>query len=718
MYRYAIASNNINDIIIWFGYSHLRSLTCPNYGKMLGGAGTENDQPKITGHRRSCVDDYCEAQKREVVVSNMVALLWNTTVAALLALTTSIFGFLVSRRVLDPIGIALLKIHDDPVVPKTPTTVTLSESLKHASKAFLFQRQAEYAAVYNETNGKHWGARGLGWLYQKKGIVLTAIIPDSPISVGKHSVSIWNVGANRIDCHSLTIWVRVSGPEIFAGTAHAINSTSDKSDTCHWSFALDIRISGHYLVDAKVLVWNGKAPVDPQECSLTKPSKHTVEKMLSHRHRERVTSFKFEEPQYTCCEICTRVPHCVYWSFPSPSDIFGAKSCELYFDDRSFPNLTEPVLAIDKEMQPTPESLLNNSDFKYGRPRKQADTFFLGCGWSFWLSLEYPCLSPELDDQIHMMQRSFSVSPSNLMLTSSMHEQIPSLPNCTVLHEEHASLGFLNSRAAGRWVRESWPDNTVCPLSLQVVPRYSEKFENHQHDGEHPHCWNREDFTLIGNQCVQNFCQKLVKEAWVSHIRREKHWFGTWKPYNCKYQEFTDHDLQACITKRNILSITLHGRSLANFLNQYLQLRLQRIHMANATRGGTHVLLHTFAHPHLLWKQSPADWVQELEKRIIIASSFELQNNLTTHNLEHYWTTGFYFSSERQAFIHQGRSEHFTEVASEYLARRHPEYRMLSAMDLTAAFTFDAATQQDGLHIIGPPMKMMITKLFHHMCMS
>ena len=43
-------------------------------------------------------------------------------------------------------------------------------------------------------------------------------------------------------------------------------------------------------------------------------------------------------------------------------------------------------------------------------------------------------------------------------------------------------------------------------------------------------------------------------------------------------------------------------------------------------------------------------------------------------------------------------------------------HKMLNAFDMSAAFTYETATQFDGMHIVGPPMKMMITKLFHHIC--
>jgi hypothetical protein len=40
----------------------------------------------------------------------------------------------------------------------------------------------------------------------------------------------------------------------------------------------------------------------------------------------------------------------------------------------------------------------------------------------------------------------------------------------------------------------------------------------------------------------------------------------------------------------------------------------------------------------------------------------------------------------------------------------------LTSLSCFLAFTYDSATQMDGMHIVGPPMKMIVTKLFHHVC--
>ena len=43
-------------------------------------------------------------------------------------------------------------------------------------------------------------------------------------------------------------------------------------------------------------------------------------------------------------------------------------------------------------------------------------------------------------------------------------------------------------------------------------------------------------------------------------------------------------------------------------------------------------------------------------------------------------------------------------------------WTMINAFDPSAAFASDTAAQSDGLHIMGPPMRTMVVKLFHHRC--
>ena len=68
--------------------------------------------------------------------------------------------------------------------------------------------------------------------------------------------------------------------------------------------------------------------------------------------------------------------------------------------------------------------------------------------------------------------------------------------------------------------------------------------------------------------------------------------------------------------------------------------------------------------------------------------------------------TGFFITSE---LSRMDKANHFANKTLQ-------GYKMPNAFDMSAAFSYDTATQLDGLHIIGPPMKMMVTKIFHHVC--
>ena len=114
--------------------------------------------------------------------------------------------------------------------------------------AFQMSRKDQYD---REGVGVNWKLRGVGFLYEKRNLVLAARV------VNASSVFIFNaltrgraaqaasgtkiggggmrgIGRPRDDCDELTVWVRVYGPEIFAGSACAVPA-AEASD-CSWSF--------------------------------------------------------------------------------------------------------------------------------------------------------------------------------------------------------------------------------------------------------------------------------------------------------------------------------------------------------------------------------------------------------------------------------------------------------------------------------------------------
>jgi hypothetical protein len=114
--------------------------------------------------------------------------------------------------------------------------------------AFQMSRKDQYD---REGVGVNWKLRGVGFLYEKRNVVLAARV------VNASSVVIFNaltraraaqaasgtkiggggmrgIGSLRDDCDELTVWVRVYGPEIFAGSARAVPAT--EASDCSWRF--------------------------------------------------------------------------------------------------------------------------------------------------------------------------------------------------------------------------------------------------------------------------------------------------------------------------------------------------------------------------------------------------------------------------------------------------------------------------------------------------
>ena len=45
-------------------------------------------------------------------------------------------------------------------------------------------------------------------------------------------------------------------------------------------------------------------------------------------------------------------------------------------------------------------------------------------------------------------------------------------------------------------------------------------------------------------------------------------------------------------------------------------------------------------------------------------------------------------------------------------------YKMIDTFNMSAAFAYDGAAQFDGLHMVGPTIKTLITKILHHVCIG
>jgi hypothetical protein len=118
-------------------------------------------------------------------------------------------------------------------------------------------------------------------------------------------------------------------------------------------------------------------------------------------------------------QVCTRLfPHCKLCSSPlatikNPSRFHNG--CELYFDaEYPLSEVPKSWLLSDIALNATIGMRTNRRlpvDHMFGSPVTGVDPHqFLGCGWSYWYTLDIPCLSGENDDRVFLLYDTFETT--------------------------------------------------------------------------------------------------------------------------------------------------------------------------------------------------------------------------------------------------------------------------------------------------------------------
>jgi len=547
------------------------------------------------------------------------------------------------------------------------------------------------------------------------------------------------------ECARFFLWVRVRGPELFAGRAAAASpeAVAAAGHRCVWRYAFRPSVAGRYRVDAKIVQYHGNRPrTAATTCAVNRT---TTADDVGRRRLQRFVDdhpihagwkgFKLYDPVKGCCEMCARQEGCVGWSSPPfaipPSQLgYVTNGCELYYS----PNMDVDRIprshlhgnlsaSLMEELRHRPNASLVQPGVEYvfGTPYRRtgpagnsSTMWFAGCGWSNWFTLDFPCVSGELDDMVYLSGNSFDVVDKNNSTAAAASAAVavasespspweiePTLPLCELDEELDPS---------GRWVRGPVPPDCDAELSFDPNRR---KFGVVEWNGTKPHCWHRDDLSRIGHHCIEMNCGLIKPESrYISPLKKEASvWYGKWMPYRCRYREWTDAELQTCIDAKRIVSFNPEGASISEFLHEYVSQRIEFVKPFNVStaaapeegnKRGTFSILSTKKLLHLLFYLD-----EELEEEIA-----KFPN--VTEDQEFFVVGGFFLSSERDTYAEVERVRWASDRIKTELGPKG--YKYLDAYDLSAAFTYDTATQMDGMHIIGPPMKALITKYFHYLC--
>ena len=561
-------------------------------------------------------------------------------------------------------------------VPLSVASALMSVFLwKLFSTSTFEEKQGKWQKSASESarNLTHIGARGTTWLKENLNLILEVDHPTVH-GAGDYELFIHPV-SKQMTCNAskLELWVRIGGPDIFAGSAIPdINS-------CSWTFPFTLEQTGEYIVEVKTLMYNGRAEVHPKQCQYLNVNVSQADLPLNASN-VGFQGVKLYAPYEGCCEVCTRVPGCTLWSFPTLDQVEG---CQLFFGTSN-----SSVVRLPRKVSGRQLSAIFGNEPAVGYPRNEDAAYYLGCGLSFWMAADFPCQNPDTDDQIS----NFTLVFNNVQEKDTNKD---TRPFCTTADETL-------EQSRGRWVRRPYPSEIQCPnTSLTTDGNY--KASIYEVDPDRPKCWYKDDLTLYGTFCSERGCAIWLSNTWYSWLHKERFFFGTWEQYSCQYKEWTTSQLQECITKKNISSITTAGASISLIVSDYLRIRTRGLHFPNSTENTIEISIDTISFPHLLWHMSTEELISHLSA-LPVATPLK----------QKYWLTSFYISSEREQFVHNGRARVYTEVAEPILKAKG--WIELNMYDVGAAFAFDTTGQMDGLHLLGPPIKVLMTKLFHHLC--
>jgi len=503
--------------------------------------------------------------------------------------------------------------------------------------------------------------RGASWLYTKKGLNLVGRTRERREVAGSRVLDI--VEANRNTCNSsdIQIYVRVYGPEVIAGHAEPVNGE------CAWTFRFSPSVAGNYRLQAKLLSFNGNVESQPNNCI---GSSH---KLANESRKDPVpgegTVFghRFYGPNEACCEMCARNSTCKYFRSPAGNFICGMKDT------------------------PYSEEELGNAKYFGHLENSNIETvYYLGCGWSFGLSMDYPCKPGSWEDELFILGPHFTVDfeTESILLDSDG-------PLCEAgLHP-------------GSWIIRDTSYFKECKYNPSAVYTKSPIPVGVVQKNDPGYCWFQEDIEQDTEKCMEADCAAFKKAVfWKnSPFSSQSIVRATYRPISgCRFLDLSQEELQKCVKKKNVSGFDFRGASISKFMRQYFEKRIDEIIFVdeNKTNSQT-VVIDTLKSPHLLWHMTMEKIQNEVEKKP------------PAENKGFYFVvTPMFISSERENHDLSIRAEQFSRIMHEILTPKG--YKILDYFHPSAAFTYEMATQIDGMHIIGLPMKLLFAQVMTQLC--
>ncbi|GMH90493.1 hypothetical protein TrST_g8988 [Triparma strigata] len=529
-----------------------------------------------------------------------------------------------------------------------------------------------YADNYNQH-------RGVNYIYNKHGHLLYVppYVPDSNtiiVSSASNSTS-----DSTSDCPNLTLWVRLHGPELITGLATP-NQANLATSTCSWSFTFPPPSPGNYTLAVKLQSLNSPSlDINRSLCSKKVNLRYmgTAIKTIS-------SPGTFYSSWEGCCDICTRMPRCNYWT---SRDGFKAENRNprcLFYEE------------IEGEEEVT--GLEGKSKVWSGVRRTEASSVHLGCGWDYEKETEELwCKSNGEDDM-----------PYNLSPTIQFPEPPIQSPNISVLPTCSPSDPRVTY---GRWYKtpRASASSDCSPFAVEAPEK---GFYRTVHKAtENEECWIHDSPKQLGKMCnsPRGCTRSVMSNTWISDVALDDFEY-VWKPYGCDLKLYVDEEIKKCWEEKNFGEIEVKGDSVTEFFNYYVQNRFKKLDLKIGRRKITVTNLKL---THLIWHDSFSEFKEKIFDDNLNKGQPHSRLKLENDEIK-IWLLGPHIISERESGCTSERMNKFGHMLRPEISERG--WKEVDWRNISMGLSHEMATQMDGLHVVGPAMKVAFHLVVHAVC--
>jgi hypothetical protein len=268
-----------------------------------------------------------------------------------------------------------------------------------------------------------------------------------------YKISIVNLTNEPCKASRLSIWMGVRGPQLHGGAA------VPDEESCSWSYELKVDIAGEYVLDVRLLHWDGHLDTDMKQCNNVDGMAYNMDE-ATVVHTEPRNKGRFYGNELACCELCTRMAPfngCKYWTWWSLEAPGGKK------------HLDKPKCALFSAVggSTTDPEEAKERKIISGVARTEAVKMYLGSSMPFhhkWCRREDEIVSThftaaEAADDADASAEPLAAAGIGAELDGTVDEN--TTPLCKGVAGEGGSTG-VTTRFHGRWVSYEKKGRATC----------------------------------------------------------------------------------------------------------------------------------------------------------------------------------------------------------------------------------------------------------------